>query len=182
MARIQITHAEQIEAMFDATPRQANIVLSRAINRAAIAGQTRASVNIRKEYYIKAGDIKKHVKIRKATANALSSQLRASGPVMPLMKFDVTPSSPNATQVRARVKNGSRKPIESGFIARTGNGHTNVFTRVGRERLPIKGRFGPSVAQMLGKGEVVDDIQTRIQDVLDTRLDHELDRLLRGEF
>lgn len=182
MAQIRITHAEQIEAMFDATPRQAKIVLWRAINRAATAGQTKASVTIRKQYIIKAGDIKKRIKIRSASANALSAQIRASGPVTPLMKFDVTPSFPDVMQVRARVKKGSRKPIENGFVVRAGNGHMNVFTRVGRSRLPIQGRYGPSVAQMMGKDEIVDDIQTRVQDVLDNRLEHELNRLLRGDF
>ncbi|MER2126296.1 phage tail protein [Solibacillus sp.] len=182
MARIRITHAEQIEQLFDATPRQANIILWRALNRAATAAQTRASVTVRREYVIKAADVKKRIKIRKATAGNLSAQIRASGPVTPLMKFDVTPTFPDSTQVRARVKKGGRKPIQSGFVVRTGNSHVNVFTRSGRSRLPIKGRYGPSIAQMMGKDEIVEDIQTRAQDVLDKRLEHELDRLLRGEF
>jgi len=181
MAQIRVTHAEQIEALFEETPRQAKIVLWRAINRAATAGKTRASVNIRKEYVIKAGDVKQRIKIRKATANALSAQIRASGPVIPLMKFDVTPSSPEGMQVRARVKKGSRKPIQNGFVARA-NGQVNVFTRVGSSRYPIQGRYGPSVAQMMGKDEIVDDIQNRAQEVLDSRLEHDLNRLLRGEF
>lgn len=182
MAQIRVNHAEELEELFGATPRQARIVFWRAINRAATAGKTRASVNIRKEYVIKAEDIKKRIKIRKATANTLSAQIRASGPVTPLMKFDVTPAFPDAMQVRARVKKGSRKPIQNGFVVRMSNGHVNVFTRVGSSRFPIRGRYGPSVAQMMGKDKNVDDIQDRIQEVLDKRLEHELDRLLRGGF
>lgn len=182
MAQIRITHAEQIEELFGATPRQAKIVLWRALNRAATAGQTRASVTVRREYVIKAADVKKRIKIRKATAANLSAQIRASGPVIPLMKFDVTPTFPDIMNVHARVKKGGKKPIQSGFVTRAENGHVNVFTRAGRNRFPIKGRYGPSIAQMMGKDEVVDDIQTRAQDVLDKRLEHELDRLLRGEF
>jgi len=182
MAQIRVTHAEQIEELFGATPRQAKVVLWRAINRAATAGQTRASVAIRKEYIIKAADVKKRIKIRKSTANNLSAQLRASGPVTPLMKFDVTPSFPGMMQVRARVKKGGRKPIQNGFVTRTGNGHVNVFTRSGSSRLPIQGRYGPSIAQMMGKDEVVENIEQHVQTKLDERLEHELDRLLRGEF
>lgn len=182
MARIRVTHAEQIERMFDATPRQAKIVLWRAINRAATAAKTRASVTIRKEYVIKATDVKRRIKIRTASAGNISAQIRASGPVTPLMNFDVTPSFADVALVRARVKKGGKKPIQKGFVASASNGHTNVFTRVGRSRLPIKGRYGPSIAQMMGKDDIVDDIQTRAQDVLDDRLNHELNRLLRGEF
>lgn len=186
MVTVKLEHSKELDRLFGSgvkeVRRQGHIILGRAISRAATTGITKASVSIRKEYIIKASDVKRRIKIRKSTANNLSAQLRASGPVTPLMKFDVTPSFPDVMQVRARVKKGGRKPIQNGFVTRTGNGHMNVFTRIGRSRLPIQGRYGPSVAQMMGKDEVVEDIEMGIQDTLDKRLEHELGRLLRGEF
>lgn len=155
----------------------------RALNRAATAAKTRASVSVRKRYIVKAADVKKRIKIRKASAGNLSAQLRAVGPVTPLMKFDVTPKFPDAMPVRARVlKSSGRKSIQSGFVAQMSNGHVNVFTRVGQSRYPIKGRYGPSVPQMIGHEEPLEDITQRAQEILDKRLDHELSRLLWGEY
>ncbi|MGE6601513.1 phage tail protein [Lysinibacillus fusiformis] len=181
MIQIRLENIERIERLFENTPREAKIILWRAINRSATAVRTRSSVAIRKHYIVKAEDVKKRIKIRKATANSLSAQIRASGPVTPIMKFDVRPSSPKNAQVTARVlRQGSRKKIENGFVARTGNGHVNVFTRVGRSRLPIQGRYGPSIAQMMGKDILIEDIIDRGQTVLNNRIEHDLDRLLRG--
>lgn len=174
MIRVRVDLAEQIEELFKTTPKQARIVLWSAINRAAIAARTNASREIRKNYIIRAADVKSKIKIRKATANNLSATVRASGPVTPLMKFDVTQSLP----VRARVKKGAKKPINHGFIVRMGNGHANVFTRLGKSRLPIQGRYGPSIAQMMDDDEIIQSIQERAQGVLDKRLEHDLNRLL----
>lgn len=178
MVQIRVAHAEEIEKIFSKSEKEAKIVLWRAINRAAIAARTKASVEIRKNYIIKAVDVKKTIKIRTATANRISAEVRASGPVTPLMKFDV--SSLKNKMVTARVKKGSKKPVQTGFIARMSNGHTNVVTRVGSSRYPIKGFYGPSVAQMMGNEEIADSILFRAQEVLDDRLEHELSRFLSG--
>ncbi len=181
MIQIRLENIERIEQLFENTPQEAKVILWRAINRAATAVKTRTSVTIRRHYIVKAEDVKKRIKIRKATANSLSAQIRASGPVTPIMKFDVRPTSPNSDQVTARVlRQGSRKKINNGFIARSGNGHVNVFTRVGRSRLPIQGRYGPSIAQMMAKDVLIEDIIDRGQTVLNNRLEHEINRLLRG--
>ena len=186
MITVRTEHSRELENLFNSPiseiRRQGHILLGRAINRAATAGRTRASIRIREKYVIKAGDIKKSIKMRKASVNRLAAEIRASGPLTPLMKFDVTPTFPDHMIVRARVKKGGKKAVDNGFVARTGNGHVNVFTRVGASRLPIKGRYGPSVAQMMGNDEVIYDIFDRTQEILNDRLEHELTRFLRGEF
>lgn len=181
MIELKTLHIEKLEDLFAKTPKEARIVISRAINRSADAARARASQEVQKTYSIKAADIKSKIKIRKSTSNNLSAQVLTSGPVTPLFKFDVTPSQPNNMVVRARVKKrGGRKVIQNGFVARMSSSHTNVFTRVGKSRLPIKGRFGPSIAQMMGEDSVVKSIESRAQDILDKRLEHEMERLLRG--
>ncbi|MBB5148654.1 phage tail protein [Ureibacillus thermosphaericus] len=181
LIQIRVDHAEQLERLFSIAPKEAKIILWRGINRAATAARTRASVSIRARYIIKAADIKRRIKIRKATASHLSAQLRASGPVTPLLKFDVTPKFPDIMPVHARVlKSSTKKPIRSGFVTRTKKNYVNVFTRVGQSRYPIQGHFGPSIAQMMGHEEPLNDIITRAQEILDKRLEHELSRLLWG--
>lgn len=181
MIRVDIQNAERLESLFKNTPKQAKVILWRALNRAATAGRTRASVSIRQHYIIKSGDVKKSIKLKTASLNRLNAQLRASGPVTPLMHFRVTPSFPDIARVRAAVKKGGMKPIESAFVTRANSG-VNVFVREGQSRYPIKALYGPSIAQMLGNDEVLDNVLDRTQEVLDERLEHELSRLLRGEF
>lgn len=180
MIQVEISHIEKLEKLFETTPKEAKLILGHSINRAAIAARTRASVEARKIYVVKSSDIKSKIKIRKATHNLLSAQIRVAGPVTPLMKFDVTPTTPQTTEVRARVKKGGKKPIQNGFVTRMSSGHTNVFTRVGKNRFPIKGLYGPSIAQMFSSDKVVKSIEERSGQVLNDRLVHEFDRLLRG--
>lgn len=188
MIQVEMTHMQKIEKLFVATPKEANLILGRAINRAATAAKTRASVSIRKKYVTKSEDIKSKIKIIKANRNRLSSQVRVAGPVMPLMKFDVTPSLPDVMIVRARVKKGGMKPVQHGFVRRVTNKKsdgsistfTNAFVRSGKGRYPIRGLYGPSIAQMMGSDEVVNSIENRAGEVLNDRLRHEFDRLLRG--
>lgn len=182
MVQVRVHHAEQLERIFSQSKKEANIVLWRAINRAAIAARTRASVEIRKKYVIKAADVKRRIKIKSANATQLVAEIRASGPVTPLMQFDVSPKFPDIMKVRARVlRENSMEVIQTGFVTRVRkNGFVNVFTRVGTSRYPIRGLYGPSVAQMMGKDEIIESIQARAQEMLDNRLEHEIKRFLYG--
>lgn len=181
MIELNLRHAEELERIFARTPKEARTVISRAINRSADSARAKASQEIKKTYIIRASDIKGAIKINKASPSKLSAQVRTSGPVTKLMKFDVTPTMPDIMIVRARVKKGSsRKPIQHGFVAKMGNSHVNVFTRVGKRRLPVKGLYGPSIAQMMGDATVVSNIADRAQETLDKRLEHEMNRLIYG--
>lgn len=66
MIQIRVDNAERIEQLFENTPREAKIILVRAINRGATAARTRSSVLLRKNYIMKAEDIKKTYKNTKS--------------------------------------------------------------------------------------------------------------------
>ncbi|WP_339216270.1 phage tail protein [Solibacillus sp. FSL W8-0372] len=182
--KVDIKRAQDIMELFDATPRQAQIVMWRAITRAATAGRTRASMNVRKNYMVSANDVKKTIKISKKSSATLSANFRSVGSVIPLIDFDTTPQEPSPAAVRTRVsKAGGKKNISNAFVARpSSSGKVHVFTRVGTSRYPLKVLYGPSVPQMIGREDIMDDILNRTQTVLNDRLDHELERLLRGQF
>ena len=180
MIQISVNNAERIEELFKNAPIEAKKILWRAVNRAATAGRTRASVSIRKTYVIKAGDVKKSIKIRRASSSNITANLRASGPTLPLMNFRVSPSFPDVMRVRASVKKGGMKPIDKAFVTRTSNGFVNAFVREGDARYPIKSLYGPSIAQMLGNENVLDTVLLRTKEVLDERTKHELDRYFKG--
>lgn len=58
------------------------------------------------------------------------------------------------------------------------NGH--FVARAGKERYPVKGLYGPAVPQLFGNPEVMEEMQERGQEVFNSRLQHELERLLGG--
>lgn len=79
MIQINLRHVDELVRLFERTPREARIVISRAINRAAVSARARASQEIRKKYIIRASDIKGAIKISKSTPGTLSAEIRASG-------------------------------------------------------------------------------------------------------
>jgi hypothetical protein len=183
MIELRAEHIEKLERILRNTPKQIPIVTARAINRAADAARTQAGRSVRETYVIKHKDVIGTIKIKKAHAGDLQADIKSRGSVIKLTKFKVNPKQPQPQRkkpVVVSVKKGSSKPIKNGFVAGMSNGHVNVFTRVSKKRYPIRGHYGPSVPQMLGNESVVRFVEERARDVLDTRLEHEINRMLGG--
>ena len=183
MIELRIEHLERLQQILGNTPKQIPFVTARAINRAAEAARTQAGRSVREKYVVKQKDVVSTIKVKKATANNLNADIRSKGPVLKLMAFKVNPGKPQPgrkKKVTVSVKKGSQKSISNSFVAQTSSGHVNVFTRVSRKRLPIRGHYGPSVPQMIGNESVIEFVENRASDVLDTRLQHEISRLIGG--
>lgn len=79
------------------------------------------------------------------------------------------------------VRRGSGgKTIGRAFANKTKSGRLMVLQREGSARYPVRGLSGPAIAQMLGEEGVRRVIKTRAQEILDRRLSHEIDNLLKG--
>lgn len=186
---------KKAETLLQGVPGGAKRALSRSLNRATIAGQTAAIKNLRDGYHVKAGDIRSTIRISKASPSRLSAEINSKGSAIRLIKFKVNPQTVNAkrrTPVRVGVAKGGQSVIKAGFIARMPNGTKGVFERTGkfktaragryagRKREMIEQKFGPSVPQMLGNKTIVKEISERATEMLDKRLDHEINRILGG--
>lgn len=181
MIELNVGQVERIEEIFRNTPQQVPKVISRAINRSAHAARAQATRSVRETYNIKHRDVSSTIKVRTASPANLTANIRSSGAPLKLMNFRVSPKGPKKVkQVTVGVKKGSRKRIKGAFVAGMNSGHVNVFTRVSKPRLPIRGHYGPSVPQMIGNESVVSVVENKAYDELDKRLEHEIDRLLRG--
>ena len=183
MIELDLRQVERIERIFKNTPQQVPIVISRAINRASQAGRTQAAREARSLYTVKHGDVLKTLKINKASSNAMRASISSRGELIPLTSFNA-----RATQsgVSVAVKKGERKQLKSVFIRtlknpRYGKGAHNVFGRLTKSRIPLRGHYGPSIPQMIGNEDATDSVKTRISEVLDDRIRHEIEFLLRGE-
>ena len=153
--------------------------ISNALNRAVTNVSSNITKEVHKDYHIKAADVKETLKIFKANRSNLSAEVKSRGKTIGLDKFKVSPKTVNPkrkSQLKIAVKKDGVKQILGAFIASL-NG-TKVFTRDGKNRLPITRKFGPSVPQMIGSDETSEKINHQAYVTYETRLNHEINRLL----
>ena len=82
--------------------------------------------------------------------------------------------------MRASVKKGgSGTPFEDAFIADMKNG-AGVYERLTSRRLPVEQLMGLSAAQMVGSPEIIDGLEEEVQELVDERIIHEMNRILNG--
>jgi hypothetical protein len=152
-----------------------------ALKRAGERAKTEAGRFVAQEYVITKGTFMKNVTtttdIKGGSAGLTSLSLNFRGTVIPLIEFQVKYS--RGGTLSAQVKRGGGGTIQSAFAARV-FGPLRVFERVGRARLPVEQKFGPSTAQMMANEKIVDGMTEVIQETFDERIEHEVWRLLSG--
>lgn len=182
MITLDIQKVNEIERMLSQTPEQVNRVLVTAINHSAAHGRRRASNAVRKEYVVDRLGAVEDLKMVRATQAYLRATLKSVGTPIALYKFDVLPRFPDVGKIQARVKKASSyKGIESAFVAQMKKSkHINVFERVGKSRFPIRGLYSPSLPQMYGNDEVINDVDEEVEKRLDKELSKLLEKMLWG--
>jgi hypothetical protein len=153
--------------------------IANALNRAITTVASHVSREVRKEYNIKAKDVKATLKKVRATRANLSAMVSSQGEVVPLDRFKVSPKTPQPKRkkpIKVAVKKTGLKPLLGAFVADI-NG-IKVFKRVTKHRLPIQRMFGPSIPQMLGNEEIRNKINREGEKMFYKRLDHEINRIL----
>lgn len=154
-------------------------VIASALNRSVTNIKSNVPKEVRKNYNVKANDIKETLKVFKASQSKLTAGVVSKGKTLGLDKFKVNPKTVNPkrkTQLKIAVKKSGAKQILGAFIASI-NG-TKVFKRDGRKRLPISRLMGPSVPQMLGNDSVVENINKEAYLTYEKRINHDVNRLL----
>jgi hypothetical protein len=170
-----------IEKKLSALHKDAPKAISRAINRAIKAGATDVSKNVRAQFLIPKGKLDATFRFKNSTPGDLHGEIKSFyAGMLPASDFKLTPKVPSrrARPVRLTVKKGGGGIISRGFIAQMKSGHINAFRRVGTSRLPIKALHTISAPIMVGVAQVAEPAMSRMQEIFDTRLDHEMNRLL----
>jgi hypothetical protein len=184
MITIDADQVARAEAVLKHIPGGAPKAIANALNRVAEGVRTEAVRKVRERYYIRARDVNETIRIKKATPEDPVVIIRSTGSPLALSKFRINPAKPPSkrrkTPIIARVVKGAGGSIRGAFVARMASGHIGVFHRAGKARLPIVERFGPSVPQMLGHESVTRYIEEQARERLESRLDHEIERMLRG--
>lgn len=117
-----------VEAMFNG--KEITQAVTRSLNRAANAGKVAGTRKIREEYNIKAKDIKKTIKVKKARYGTLEAEIAIESKPIPLKYFGARQTSKGVT-IKIKKKE-PRKLIKHAFIS----GYAPV--KIGKNRYRMK--------------------------------------------
>ena len=125
----------------------------RAMNTAASQARTRTAQRAKAVLTADPERIEQSLLTKKATYGARAATLRIFDQPIPLFRFDVSFLFPTVEGgVTAKTIQGdSPLTLKHAFVAKMSNGHVGVFSRRGKERLPIQEHYGPSVATVFEK-------------------------------
>lgn len=200
MIEVSAEAIERVERILAGVPKGAERALSNAINRGLSRVKTGATKRVKEVYTVQSSAFHEatNTKIEKASTGNIAGYVHFSGCKIPLYKFQVTPKATGTgKQVKAAVMKGGGTAFEEAFIAQMGTGHLGVFERTGEQGIvsrlskaknkigtkhteKIEEKMGLSAAQMIGNIKVLDTIEKEAQEVINERLEHEIERILNG--
>lgn len=170
--------------LMDAANDMRNTALVRALNKMAEQVLVAGSREVRKAgYNLKAADIKRAMRVKRASQGNLTATVIASGRPLPIIQYGARQTAKGVT---VNVLSG-RKLIPGAFIATMPTGHTGVFVRkpggkhvkvkrAGKaswHQLPIRELFGPAIPDALANAGVRDAVQELIRVKFPSILEHE---------
>lgn len=196
----------QLLSKLESLPRGLAKVTSRAINRTLTATRAEMVRLIRTEYAIKAGAVRKELRITNSTAAKLEGRIEGEqSPGVPLIEFVKFKRVPSTL----RTKSGGYAPkigvpvlvrrskgkriIPGAFTAQMASGHKGIFVRGARWKAGKKGTksnlgkreimelYGPTPIMLLGTDERIDQIEEYAQEVMDKNLAREANYILSKE-
>lgn len=188
MIQIDVPNLAEVRERLGDLQRKAPVVIARAINRAATAARAEAKRMIREGYTIAASSYNKTIPTpAKANSGRLLTKLIVYDTPQELTNFKVSPKTPWNTDGRRRrpsaykmqtKKNGSLSAVRGAFVIKTSRGNKMVMRQQG-QRNRFVFLYGPSAARMVedtGSGERIREYS---QNMLITRIEHEIQYEIR---
>lgn len=169
-----------IEANFDNLKGRMPNATANAINRSMEMTKTEALRQATAKYTIKKGELSNSINFTRASGGNLVARIVSRGSVIGLDHFKLTPKTRGKYKktIEATVKNGEGGGLPHAFIAYS-DGRLGAFKRTSDKRLPIERLMGPSAPQMLGEDSIFDYLQGFMEEKLNIRLEHEIERLIK---
>lgn len=189
MVDIQVSEqtTNRLHAILSSMGEADEKVLKPALNRGLTAGKTAFNKQIKAVYDVSPAVISQHstlgYKKVEMRSDGLIGSIEFAGTTIPLYKFNVSPEMPTLGKEAVKVgvmKGGGQTELTKGFVAQMQNGHLGVFERKKTSRTPIKELYGPSVPRMAENAVVLQTVEDRVNEVINKRIEHEVDRILSG--
>ena len=160
-----------------------------AVKRAGTAAKTMSAKAISGMYTLPSKKSKEDMRL---IYQGMNAEFRITGYQRDVKEFKVRPAfrlHPKGAMVKAgtpkpphvTLKKGEGGPISDAFWAQMSSGHQNLYRRQGDEPLPINDVPALAVAQMGDQAIEREQVQARIMEVLNERVDHALKRALEGK-
>jgi len=121
-------------------------ITGRTMKRTATKFKTFTTQQVRKNYNIKAKDLKEYIKLKKVGNGGYKFIIQ--GKTLGLEKFKARQTK---SGVSVMIKKGNRIKLSHAFLAKDSNGNIRVFERETKKRMPITRLFSVSVPQMFNK-------------------------------
>lgn len=176
--------------LFADSPKVVRIAAAKAINRANTAVQKDVSKAIRAHYEISAKNIKKGFKLKRATAGQPIGAVVSRGAPTLITRFKLKPDPTKMLSalrrgaiagrsigpISVKVKKGDAfVPVKGLFIQRTSrSGYAGPMQRYMKAAYPLRIPYGPSVPQMFGSAEALNELIPVAEKVLNDRFLHEI--------
>jgi hypothetical protein len=154
-----------------------------ALNRASLAARTAGLRRLMATYAAPRSELIKSVTMVRATRGNLVAGFSSKGRRLPLSSFSLRPKGPTTKRQKLRVnvrRDSGSKEIPRAF-ANVVHGRSQLMVMrrdEGAGRYPIHALTGPATAQMFGESGVREEIEGHALEVLASRFDHEIGRVL----
>ncbi len=168
---------------------KAPTVLARAINRAAAKARTEMWDTMKSRYFVSQKGVYGTISVHKANSSKLSAEVTSKGAPILLTEFK-TGSLKRAKRkkkggytpdvFKAGVKKaGGVKPL-SGNPKPFGTGKNgSLVVRESSKRWPVHPLYGPAVPSMIKNEEVIGRVKEAAMDMLERRIDAEVNNILQ---
>lgn len=184
MINLQISNAALGRAVssLQSLQREFPQAVSRTVNRTMNGMRTDAVRETHKKYFVSAGDVRKSITFRKASAGALMGAMVSRGKRHSLADYQLTPSKPNpgrkSTLKGAVKREGGLKSLGPAFLVKRGSGRYFPFLRIGSGAgssfKGIQSLISPSMPQIIKNEETVRAMERGAEERFAKRLEHEI--------
>lgn len=186
MIEITQEQIDRVREILSEVPNGLEKALRSVIQRANSTVRTETVNQITSVYAISRQNVRAETNIKtkiQTIDGGIVGTITFAGYKIPLYRYSVTPTVPTqgATVKAKMLKSNSQTPFVHAFIARMKNtGHTGIFERERKERLPVKEIMGLSTATMADNSVVLEKVEEKVQDTINKRIEHEVTRILNG--
>ena len=181
----------RIHAILEGVENADKKVLKPALTRGLMAGKTaagKAAGDFNSRGYMKYNSVSQG-------GDGIVGSIEYSGGVIPLIRFKVSPNTPKRKKTPSAAVLKASSLVKFGrennvFVQQMKSGHIGIFERKSGEYSASRGSgqnkhteklkelLSPAVPQMVGNDEVMQTVEERVNEVINQRIDHEIERLL----
>lgn len=175
------TSLDRVNKVLAGVPGGAIKAASSALKRAGESAKTKSGQFAAAQYTISKGTFMSHVSMKTQLSGGfggvVSMRISFAGSPLPLRTFNVRYSRGGALTAQV-LRNSGGGVLARAFVAQAYG--MAVMRRMGPERLPIEALYGPGTSKMMGNEEVVQKMDEEISKTFESRLEHEILRVLSG--